>query len=212
MYDAAVSLDILPTGKIRFNEIREKELSIRHDFCVEFNKTQMRVNKMSFTNLRAQSIVEKAPLHDCGGKFFVHKFLPCDVRMVSTSVLSRAGVSLYLCDNGLQVHYSLACDGHDDCFDNSDEYLCLLNNHVMELTKVSGVRFKSTSSDETHYIHDGLADRVFICRSKTQVRKYCRVLYSMNYFSILNVKTCDPNVNPTSHHIPWCLPAKTMKD
>ncbi|KAK7497549.1 hypothetical protein BaRGS_00011189, partial [Batillaria attramentaria] len=67
---------------------------------------------------------DKFPVKRCSDGTFVHPFHFCESD-VEHATWSASNLPLLHCDNGRRVHYTLHCDGFDDCADESDEQLCL---------------------------------------------------------------------------------------
>ena len=74
-----------------------------------------RENKLTLSPPRQK--VDKFPTATCNGSEQIHPFHPCRSQFPSNIPLLR-------CDNGFHVHYTLTCDGYNDCGDNSDESGC----------------------------------------------------------------------------------------
>ena len=63
----------------------------------------------------------------CDGKYFVQPFHLC-----SPEEKVYSNISYYQCTNGLTVHYTFVCDGHDTCLDNSDETMCDVSEKALD--------------------------------------------------------------------------------
>ena len=132
-YDASVTLNILQTNKMRFSKIFDVRNSIKlSNFCLFRNVAANNIITLSLKGTHPGKLEKKiATLQDCGGKFFVQNFHFCDIEQLRSSKLSMSDLPLYTCSNGLQVHYSLTCDGYDNCLDNSDEVLCFVSQQAL---------------------------------------------------------------------------------
>ncbi|KAK7500202.1 hypothetical protein BaRGS_00008425, partial [Batillaria attramentaria] len=69
---------------------------------------------------------DKFPTKTCADGSFVHVFHACPstVKVRFETEWKTKPLNKLYCANGNRVHYSLICDGHDDCGDSSDEEVC----------------------------------------------------------------------------------------
>ncbi|KAK7480944.1 hypothetical protein BaRGS_00027759, partial [Batillaria attramentaria] len=68
---------------------------------------------------------DKFPVKRCSDGTFVHPFHVCESDINKHATWSASNLPLLHCDNGRRVHYTLHCDGVDDCGDGSDEQFCI---------------------------------------------------------------------------------------
>ena len=156
--ESEVALQFLFNGKTRFMKIDDHWLEKtqtsfnfrREEFCLLLrNESQLRSEPLTIsnTNIKEEASTHHGnrwnvtmissnikdlglPLQDCEGRFYVFTFLPCPVTITRTTQLSQSGLFLYTCSNGNIVHYTLTCDGKNDCNDNSDETLCIISQRA----------------------------------------------------------------------------------
>ena len=118
--------------------------------CHKYNPTRretFRKKKMVLSS--ATVLPDKFSTKFCTGGFRVQPFHSCGHFSTDTIQLSSTDMLYFQCDNGLLVGYTLVCDGHDDCADNSDEKNC---DSVMQ------------------WIHDSpLNGTLFFCRKSLEI-------------------------------------------
>ncbi|KAK7497550.1 hypothetical protein BaRGS_00011190, partial [Batillaria attramentaria] len=99
---------------------------------------------------------DKFPVKRCSDGTFVQPFHFCESDIEHAN-WSASNMPLLHCDNGRRVHYTLDCDGFDDCGDGSDEQFYVDSLNLMrvdfdgygmaELTKVP----EGEGCPETHF-------------------------------------------------------------
>ena len=119
-YASLVQLILLPSGQMRFVKIpklKEKTVFAAFVCSLVVNKTLLRTAKVQVPIVDSSPNFE-FPAKKCG-LYFVQMFHECSRTSLSVSQqYSVSGVALFRCSNGFQVHYTLTCDGQDNCKDN----------------------------------------------------------------------------------------------
>ncbi|KAK7483364.1 hypothetical protein BaRGS_00025424, partial [Batillaria attramentaria] len=92
--------------------------------CATLNHQRSQVRERSNVRMDPPSNINfRIPVKMCELQHVVQTFHPCTPR-TDTDALSSKQLPLLSCKNGRRIHYTMTCDGYDDCGDMTDETDC----------------------------------------------------------------------------------------
>ena len=162
-YESSVTLDLSFSGKMRY--FKTPKCLNPPKYSVTVCQITLNENAINLDQVYIQPqydfITEKFPTKSCRGKYFIHPFQACD----GSSEISEMNLPLYKCLNGLYVHYTVTCNGFDDCQDSSDEQYCYVYDEFDLLGENN--LFKCENSHQVEYSLDFIVNfiqRIMILR------------------------------------------------
>ena len=187
------ALHFSPSGHVSMRSLSCNEITTYKylQVCHKYNRNHT-TRTYRDTKLRvspATTLPGKFSTKLCPGGFHVHPFHPCDEFSADAGQLSSAGLPVFHCDNGAKLHYSLTCDGYDDCDDKSDEVRCDTAKHRVRDSPLSGRFFVCEESLEI-MVSDKKCDGMPDCMDSSdedrcaRCRKDMMLFAEQDYFSI----------------------------